>query len=58
MEKISWLLYDGLVSVQGTGNCFWSARVVTGSVSWETHAAWAHVVRVGNTKVVIEPETL
>ena len=58
MKKINWLLYDGLVSVQGTGNCFRSTRVVTRSVSGKTDAAWAHVVRVGNTKVVIKPETL
>ena len=55
---VSWLLDDGLVSVQGTRDCVGPTRAVTRDIaSGEAHVTGAHVMRVGDPQVVVKPDT-
>lgn len=58
LGEVSRLLDDAVISVQRTGYCIRSARVMTASISGETHVARTHVMRVGNAKVMVKPRTV
>ena len=56
--EVSWLLDDGLVSVQGTRDCVGPTRTVTSDIaSVEAHVTGTHVMRVGDPQVVVKPDT-
>ena len=56
--EVSWLLDDGLVSVQRTRDCVRPTRAVTRDIaSGEAHVTGAHVMRVGDTQVVVKPDS-
>ena len=56
--EVSWLLDDGLVSVQRTRDCVGPTRAVTRDIaSGEAHVTGAHVMRVGDTQVVVKPDS-
>ena len=54
--EVSWLLYDGVVSVQWTRDCVRSTRVMTRHIAtWKTFETRAHVMGVGDTKIMVKP---
>ena len=56
--EVSWLLDDGLVSVQRTRDCVGPTRAVTRDIaSGEAHVTGAHVMRVGDTQVMVKPDS-
>ena len=56
--EVSWLLDDGLVSVQRTRDCVGPTRAVTCDIaSRETHVTRAHVMGVRDAQVVVKPNT-
>ena len=56
--QVGRLLDDVLISVQGTRDSVGPTRAVTRDIaSGETHVTRAHVMRVGNAKVVVKPGT-
>ena len=58
VKKVSGLLHNLLVLKSGAGHkgvIGLALNAALGRVAWETHMAGAHVVRVGDAQIMVEP---
>lgn len=56
--EVSGLLDDGVVPVERTGDCVRTTGVMTGLLAREAVSAGTHVVRVGETEVMVKHENI